>query len=70
MSNRFFGSYRAIAAKPATGKPRGIARANRAMKCEEAEARNAATKPEKRRNFARQFGYKRNSDRIRNGLDL
>lgn len=43
MSNRFDGSYRAAAVKPGTGKPRGIARMERALKRQEAEARNALT---------------------------
>lgn len=72
MANRFHGSYRKVAARVDRGDgskmPRGIARMNREEKRVEAEERNAATHPEQRRSFARQFGYSRNSDRIRNGL--
>lgn len=44
---------------------KGIARAYRALKRLEAERRNEATHPERRRSYARSAGYSRNSDRIR-----
>lgn len=55
---------------PTGTKNKGWKRTDRIAKRAEAEARNAKTLPEKRRAFARQFGYKRNSARIANGLEL
>jgi hypothetical protein len=42
----------------------------RELKRLEASERNEKTLPERRRSFARQLGYSRNSDRIRNGLEV
>lgn len=64
MANRFKGSYRHMA----KGRNRGVARMMRIHKSLEADERNTHTHPEARRSFARQLGYNRNSDRIRNGL--
>lgn len=49
---------------------KGVMDTRRAEKRAQAEARNARTSPERRRQFARQYGYSRNSERIANGLEL
>jgi hypothetical protein len=70
MANRFRGSYRKTHAKTRDGGPRGVLREVKRHKVLEAGKRDMYTHPEMRRSFARQFGYNRNSDRIRNGLDF
>lgn len=49
---------------------KGWKAADRVAKRQEAKLRNESTQPERRRAFARTFGYSRNSDRIRNGLEI
>lgn len=49
---------------------KGIKRSRKANKRLAAFVRNKETQPERRRSFARQFGYSRNSERIANGLEI
>lgn len=49
---------------------KGIMAARRHEKRVQAKTRNKLTSPERRRSFARQYGYSRNSDRIEAGLEI